>query len=271
MVIPKKIFQSWKTKDLQGKMKENVEKIKSLNPEYEHYLYDDNDCREFLLNYFGKFYLEAFDTLIPGAFKCDFWRYCVLYIHGGVYIDIDMELLVPLKDIIDKNDEFISVKDLTFPLIPDCRIFQAFIAVKEKHPILWYASHLTFSNIISRKSDILDPYSVTGPLLMGVAINLFWGKKETHKNIRYGKYNNIIILKKDNTYTYKNNKKILKNKIEEYNRGLSDYTKVDYFNYDPKIKNKKDIKDNFLILFILFILTILIYYFIKHKYYLCNY
>jgi len=30
--------------------------------------------------------------LIPGAYKADLFRYCVLLIHGGVYADVDVLL-----------------------------------------------------------------------------------------------------------------------------------------------------------------------------------
>ena len=262
MVIPKKIFQSWKTKDLQGKMKENVEKIKSLNPEYEHYLYDDDDCREFLLKYFGKFYLEAFDTLIPGAFKCDFWRYCVLYIHGGVYIDIDMELLVPLKDIIDENDEFISVSDIKYNFVPKCNIFQAFIATKANHEILLNALQITFSNIVTRRKEILDLFSITGPVVMGIAINLFWNKIKTHDIIEPGIYNNIKIFNMDKYYVYNfNNEKIIQNKFDEYDRGKTlDYTQVEYYNDNPRFNIPKILLIlNFIFIIITILLLIIIF------------
>lgn len=35
---------------------------------------------------------EAYDTLLPGAFKADIFRYCLLFIHGGVYADVDILL-----------------------------------------------------------------------------------------------------------------------------------------------------------------------------------
>ena len=59
-------------------------------PGFEHHLFDDDDCRAFLAQQFKPPVLEAYDKLIPGAYKADLWRYCVLYIHGGIYLDIKM-------------------------------------------------------------------------------------------------------------------------------------------------------------------------------------
>ena len=90
-MIPKIIFQSWKTLELDACLSENSQYIQNLNPEYEYKLYDNKMCRNFLLEHFGKNYVNAFDVLKAGALKCDLWRYAVLYIHGGIYIDMDRD------------------------------------------------------------------------------------------------------------------------------------------------------------------------------------
>jgi mannosyltransferase OCH1-like enzyme len=193
--IPKHIYQSWKTKNLSPEMKKNVEKIQKLNPEYTYHLYDDEDCKAFLFRHFGQNYVNAFDAILPGAFKCDFWRYAILYIEGGVYFDMDMLPLVPFDSIINEYDEFISVVDNQTFYEPECKVFQAFIACKPKHPILLNALQLSFSNISMRRCDELEVLNVTGPIVMGVAINLFLGKQNTHSKIKSGKYKKLKLLK----------------------------------------------------------------------------
>jgi hypothetical protein len=88
-IIPLNIFQNWSTINLPIKMKENVELLKKQNPEFNHYLYDENACREFIKYNFHEDVLYSFDKLKPGSYKSDLWRYCVLYIHGGIYLDIN--------------------------------------------------------------------------------------------------------------------------------------------------------------------------------------
>jgi inositol phosphorylceramide mannosyltransferase catalytic subunit len=51
-LIPKVIYQSWRSKDLDRVMSRNVEDLKRLNPGYEYKLYDDQDCRAFILEHF---------------------------------------------------------------------------------------------------------------------------------------------------------------------------------------------------------------------------
>ena len=87
-VIPLKIYEMWHTKDLPPKMQECVDKIKRENPEFEYNLCDVKDCRELIEKNFDKDVLETYDKLVPLAYKCDLWRYCTLYVNGGIYLDI---------------------------------------------------------------------------------------------------------------------------------------------------------------------------------------
>jgi mannosyltransferase OCH1-like enzyme len=86
-VIPRIIWQTWHTKNLPPKMRETIQILKQQHPGFKHYLYDIPMCRNFIRKYFRPEVLEAYDSLIPYAFKSDLWRLCVLYIHGGIYLD----------------------------------------------------------------------------------------------------------------------------------------------------------------------------------------
>ena len=82
-----------------------------LNPEYEYKFFDDTDCRDFIKGNFEKSILEAYDTLIPTAFKADLFRYCYLYKNGGIYTDCKMILRKPFREWISKNEEYLLVED----------------------------------------------------------------------------------------------------------------------------------------------------------------
>ena len=49
-----------------------------------HYLFNDSDCRTFIMREYPPDVLIAYDRLIPTAFKADVWRDWVLYKYGGV-------------------------------------------------------------------------------------------------------------------------------------------------------------------------------------------
>lgn len=90
-VIPFNVFQTWKTKNLPPKMNDCVTKLQIQNPEFNFYLFDDEDCRAFIKENFSEDVLFSYDKLIPGAYKADLWRYCVLYKRGGIYLDIKFQ------------------------------------------------------------------------------------------------------------------------------------------------------------------------------------
>ena len=87
-VIPLKIHQVWHLNELPNCMKQCINNIKSNNPEFEHKLFTIYECREFIKNNFPENILVAFDSILPYAVKIDLWRYCILYLHGGIYLDV---------------------------------------------------------------------------------------------------------------------------------------------------------------------------------------
>jgi mannosyltransferase OCH1-like enzyme len=105
-VIPLDIYQTWETKELPPKMKESVEKLKKENPEFSYHLYNDEDRRNFIMQNFEKDVLKAYDSLIPGAFRADLWRYCIMYKKGGIYLDIKFSTINNFKLINLTNDEY---------------------------------------------------------------------------------------------------------------------------------------------------------------------
>ena len=275
-LIPKRLYQSWKTKNLDSKMAEIVEKNRRLNPDYVYELYDDNDCRQFLLDHFGQNYANAFDILIPGAFKCDFWRYAKLYVDGGIYMDIDMTALVPFSQFISPTDEFVSVVDMMQPYsifmeIPG--IYQAFLACRPKHPIILLSLQLSFYNIVSRRAGIAETLSITGPGAVGIAWNLFWEKKNTFSPIKSGIYpNGIKLFTMDNSFTYDLNKtKIISNKYEDYNRGLGNYGKVEsFYKDDPRLTFRRIIAYGIIILVLIAFIGLLFTFVYRKRWRRCQ-
>lgn len=272
-LIPKTIYQSWKTKNLPVKMSKIVEKVRQLNPEYQYILYDDDDCRAFLLKHFGQNYANAFDSLVPGAYKCDFWRYAMLYVHGGVYLDIDMEPLVPFREIIDPGNEFVSIVDRKLMLTPKCIIYQAFIAVTPKHPIIYNSLLISYINIVSRRHEIFDALSITGPIVVGIAMNLYWKNKITHKEIHPGVYDNnkIKLITRDDHFTYNlNGEKVIKNKFEGYSRGSFDYATTKNYHDDPRSKHRKIVLYCIIGIILVAIIGVILTFIFKKKWNKCE-
>ena len=87
-IIPLHLYTCWHTKDLPPLMRENYNFLVESNPKITFHLYDEEDCREFIKNNFEPDILQAYNSLIPCSYRSDLWRFCVLYINGGIYMDI---------------------------------------------------------------------------------------------------------------------------------------------------------------------------------------
>ena len=118
-----------------------------------HYLFNDDECRAFIAREYPSDVLDAYDNLIPTAFKADLWRYCVLYMYGGVYLDIKLQFCggcgggVSLRSIVERwmgdggdgggGDLFVLERDAVGLWSPGrFGIHNAFIITKPKNPIL---------------------------------------------------------------------------------------------------------------------------------------
>lgn len=198
-IIPLKIFQTWHTKNLPPNMSKAVELVKNTNPAFQHYLFDDNDCREYLKNNFPEIVVETFDKLIPGAYKADLWRYCVLYKEGGIYMDIKY---IPHNGFrlinLTENEHFVLDEG-------DTGIYNAFMACKPGNAILFKAINAIIRNVKIKYygNSILDP---TGPQLLSKFFSLRQKKildmkHENYNNVnKYITFNNIIVLKMYSNY-----------------------------------------------------------------------
>ena len=129
-IIPKKILQTYKS--FNSVPSYVVDNIKKLNQDWEYCFYDDNDCIDFLNKEFGKTFVDKFNSFKKGAHKSDLFRICWLYINGGVYIDIDTELIVGLNDIVKNVDSFTILQNDTPTTIQGTLIYNFF----KKHDTL---------------------------------------------------------------------------------------------------------------------------------------
>ena len=83
-LVPKIIHQTWfepVTKDKYPNMSRLIESWKKSG--WEYYFYDDETAGDFLGTHFPSEVREAYESITPGAFKADLFRYCVLLVRGG--------------------------------------------------------------------------------------------------------------------------------------------------------------------------------------------
>ncbi len=91
MNIPKNLIFTYSNKSkLPDIIYDNIINIKQKNPNWDFYFFDENGQKEFILKYFGIFYLNLYESISPKfpPAKSDFFRYLFIYKKGGLYLDV---------------------------------------------------------------------------------------------------------------------------------------------------------------------------------------
>lgn len=205
--IPKKIWQTNYTDRVTLPVYINYlfNRLMSLDYEYHHAC--DEDRLKLIEKYGTTRQYEAFLKLTDGASQADFWRLFVLNLQGGVYLDIDAQLVCPLSWIIKPQDNEVILlrrpKEYT----------NYFIASIPKHWILIQAIEKIIENIQARRIEG-GVYSLTGPVVLNDVI----GKKEINSRVAkitcsQGTFTNEhfqYMEKKGSKWIYKKNEDLLK-------------------------------------------------------------
>ena len=216
-VITLNIFTTWNNKDLLPDMKIDTELIKNTNPEFKYYLYDEDDCRSFIKQYFDKDVLDSYDKLIPNSYKSDLWRFCILYIYGGVYLDIKFVPSNDFKFIYLTDKEYFGL-DKQPALEPEnLGVYTGLIICKPKNEILLNCINMIVKNVKIKYygNSSLSP---TGPFLLGrMYFNKYsdcneikWFLTTNDDNTMNIVYNNNIILHQYSTYRKEQSEKLIK-------------------------------------------------------------
>ena len=108
--IARIIHQTYPTSNLPEDFRDAVDAVRTLNPEWEHRLYDDADIERFIESEYPPTVLELYRRIDPryGAARVDLFRYLVMFRCGGVYLDVKTEVRTPLREILQDDDSFVS-------------------------------------------------------------------------------------------------------------------------------------------------------------------
>ena len=209
--IPRVIYQCYKDKNIPPIVKE---RWLQLNPDFDYKNYDDKECYQFILEYYGKEYANFFKNIKDGRIRSDFWRVCILYQFGGVYADVDIEPLIPIDEIVNSDTTLytcVAAKNLENNLNPH------FIAVEPKNPLILQCINVYMKDRIRR------PYSYMGFSITHIMFQVFQSYFNIYKFKEdiYKKENQVVQLSQeicpiktdiDTCYIEQNNKQIMKNR-----------------------------------------------------------
>lgn len=183
-----------------------------LNPEYEIKLYDNELCENFLLENFSQMYCDIFKFIPDGPIKADFWRVCVIYKYGGVYADSDIEPLIPLKEYVEDDVDFVTCiirKNLYNP---------HFIVASKDNKFLKLCIEKYIEYYTTKKEYSYDNYSIVG-IFSEIFTNDF--SCEGIYNVENSKYQllqNIYENGEINEHSKYSNKRVFNNRYGIYNQ-----------------------------------------------------
>lgn len=174
--IPKWIFKTgpFSADALPEVMKHIFWEMAEKNPGYQLFYFSDHDCIISIYDDFGESHFRTYDNVLPTAYKADFWRYCILYKHGGCYGDFSQSMLTSFDNIIVGMDRVFVVDT---PESSDA-LYNAFMCVKAGDLIVKEAIDITKHNI-DNKLYGFNTLDVTGPRVLGRAYcNIVFNKRQ---------------------------------------------------------------------------------------------
>ena len=150
------------------RLEENVAAARHCFPGCRQVVYRFEDCRDFLRDAFPSEVLNAFDSLIPFAYKADLVRYCLLYVFGGWYIDVGLRC-VGREIVMPAHVDFLAFRDRHPSTKSSYACANGAIFGKKGHPAFVKAIELVVQNV-NRRYRGVSPLCPTGPNLWGRAI-----------------------------------------------------------------------------------------------------
>ncbi|WP_259328613.1 glycosyltransferase family 32 protein [Acetobacter pasteurianus] len=148
--IPKRISQYWHSETLPDDVARSIEKVKNNNPGFELVLTHDESARAFLHTHFGQDMVALFDVCFHPAMRSDLWRMCDMYVHGGIYVDVDISMHAPLAHITGhaSYECFLMYAVGT----PWC-IENGLIISRKKHPVIEAIIHALCESLTRYKNN----------------------------------------------------------------------------------------------------------------------
>lgn len=99
-------------------------------------LWDDHRCRAAVRCTTWRAYAGRFDRETWGPFKADLCRFVVLYLHGGLYVDDDLEFVQRPGAPLRPQDTLVAPREYGLLRGHNSGIFQAYLAAAPEHPAI---------------------------------------------------------------------------------------------------------------------------------------
>lgn len=194
-LIPRLVHQTWfepVTAEKYPNMSRLIESWKKSGWEYT--FYDDDTAAAFLSEHFPPEVRQAYDVILPGAFKADLFRYCVLLIKGGVYADMDLLLESNLDAVLRGDVGFmVPIDEPGSNMGHRSCLWNGLLAVAPGHPFMARTIEYVVNNVRNRFTSVdyddmlcptpflsvshtVDTLFTCGPCILGGALNDVLGR-----------------------------------------------------------------------------------------------
>jgi hypothetical protein len=174
LMIPRIIHQTWNKAEMPRDLRDFQRSWLVHHPAWEYRLWNDNDNLRLIQQHYPEF-IEYFTTLTPNILKVDFVRIAYMHHQGGIYADLDIEVLKPFDPLLEGSNivcgwEFNGIGQRMRGRDFICN---ALIASPPGHPVWMEIMHLMASRYRAKKR--LEPHS---EYVIGMAMRLFSEKLE---------------------------------------------------------------------------------------------
>lgn len=156
-LIPRIIHQTW-FEDITTERYPQLVRLQNSwkNAGWEYRFYDDAAVEEYIETNFPSRFLRAYQSLTPGAYKADFFRYLVLMKDGGIYADVDVMLDTNLDSFVTPTMGFFVPRDAVGAQVGEnfC-LWNGLIGSAPAHPFMMHAVERMI-NLVLDRADLYD-------------------------------------------------------------------------------------------------------------------
>ena len=135
--IPKIIHQTWKSNVVPRRLRRYQESWRHHHPGWEYRFWDDEANEALIAEHYPEFW-DHYRRVTPAILKVDLVRLAYLHRHGGVYADLDYEVIRPLDDLFNTSCAIVGRErgGIGWPIRGRDYVINALMASPPGHP-LW--------------------------------------------------------------------------------------------------------------------------------------
>ena len=169
-ITKRTIFQTWKDKNVPSRWRKAQASVVVMNPTWDYVLLTDEDNEELIRKHFPMF-LETFVNLPHDIQRADAVRYAIMYVYGGVYIDLDYVALKPFDSLFSNDDDdderIVLITSINTPSL----ITNSFMASRYPKNVFWLwcieSVQIRSRSVLRRCfGKHLEVFGTTGPFML---------------------------------------------------------------------------------------------------------